>query len=29
MMNRNLGGISQLYQIGGPRSCQVALKLKF
>jgi hypothetical protein len=29
MMNRNLGGISQLYQIGGPRSFQVAAKLKF
>lgn len=29
MMNRNLGGISQLYQIGGPRSFQLALKIKF
>ncbi|MEP7270620.1 MAG: TonB-dependent receptor [Acidobacteriota bacterium] len=27
MLNRQLGGISQLYQIGGPRSMQLALKL--
>jgi hypothetical protein len=29
MLNRQLGGISQLYQIGGPRSFQFALKLLF
>lgn len=29
MLNRQLGGISQLYQIGGPRSMQFALKLQF
>jgi hypothetical protein len=29
MTNRQLGGISQLYQIGGPRSIQLALKLRF
>ena len=29
MLNRQLGGISQLYQIGGPRSMQFALKLLF
>ena len=29
MLNRQLGGISQLYQIGGPRSLQLALKLLF
>jgi hypothetical protein len=29
MTNRQLGGISQLYQIGGPRSFQFAIKLKF
>jgi hypothetical protein len=29
MLNRQLGGISQLYQIGGPRSLQFALKLLF
>jgi hypothetical protein len=27
MLNRQLGGINQLYQIGGPRSMQFALKL--
>jgi hypothetical protein len=27
MLNRQLGGISQLYQIGGPRSMQFAMKL--
>jgi Carboxypeptidase regulatory-like domain/TonB dependent receptor/TonB-dependent Receptor Plug Domain len=29
MLNRQLGGLSQLYQIGGPRSMQFALKLIF
>lgn len=29
MLNRQLGGVSQLYQIGGPRSLQFALKLQF
>jgi Carboxypeptidase regulatory-like domain/TonB dependent receptor len=29
MLNRQLGGISQLYQIGGPRSFQFALRLSF
>ncbi|HKZ77309.1 MAG TPA: TonB-dependent receptor [Pyrinomonadaceae bacterium] len=29
MLNRQLGGISQLYQMGGPRSFQFALKLQF
>ena len=29
MLNRQLGGISQLYQIGGPRSFQFAMKLLF
>jgi hypothetical protein len=29
MLNRQLGGISQLYQIGGPRSLQLALKVLF
>jgi hypothetical protein len=29
MTNRQLGGVSQLYQIGGPRSIQLALKLRF
>jgi hypothetical protein len=29
MLNRQLGGLSQLYQIGGPRSLQFALKLQF
>ncbi len=29
MLNRQLGGLSQLYQIGGPRSFQVALKIQF
>ncbi len=29
MLNRQLGGISQLYQIGGPRSFQFALKLLY
>ena len=29
MLNRQLGGISQLYQIGGPRSFQFALKMIF
>lgn len=29
MLNRQLGGVSQLYQIGGPRSGQFALKLNF
>jgi hypothetical protein len=29
MLNRQLAGISQLYQIGGPRSFQFALKLLF
>jgi len=29
MLNRQLGGISQLYQLGGPRSFQFALKLQF
>jgi hypothetical protein len=28
-LNRGLGGLSQLYQIGGPRSIQLALKLYF
>ena len=27
MLNRQLGGINQLYQIGGPRSLQLALKV--
>lgn len=29
MLNRQLGGVNQLYQIGGPRSFQFALKLTF
>ncbi len=29
MLNRQLGGLNQLYQIGGPRSLQFALKLQF
>ena len=29
MLNRQLGGISQLYQIGGPRSFQFAIKALF
>jgi hypothetical protein len=29
MLNRQLGGIAQLYQIGGPRSLQLALRLSF
>ncbi|HLA09090.1 MAG TPA: TonB-dependent receptor [Pyrinomonadaceae bacterium] len=29
MLNRQLGGLSELYQIGGPRSMQFALKLSF
>jgi Carboxypeptidase regulatory-like domain/TonB-dependent Receptor Plug Domain len=29
MLNRQLGGLNQLYQIGGPRSMQFALKLIF
>jgi hypothetical protein len=29
MLNRQLGGIAQLYQIGGPRSLQFALRLSF
>ena len=29
MLNKSLGGLNQLYQIGGPRSFQFALKLMF
>jgi len=29
MLNRGLGGLSQLYQIGGPRSAQIAAKILF
>jgi outer membrane receptor protein involved in Fe transport len=29
MLNRQLGGLNQLYQIGGPRSLQFAMKLVF
>jgi hypothetical protein len=29
MLNRQLGGLSALYQIGGPRSFQFALKLQY
>ena len=29
MLNRQLGGLNQLYQLGGPRSFQFALKLSF
>ncbi len=29
MLNRQLGGVNQLYQLGGPRSFQFALKLLF
>jgi hypothetical protein len=29
MLNRQLGGLNQFYQIGGPRSIQFALKLTF
>jgi len=29
MLNRQLGGLNQLYQIGGPRSLQFAAKLVF
>jgi len=29
MLNRQLGGLNQLYQVGGPRSFQFALKLGF
>lgn len=29
MLNRQLGGLSQLYQIGGPRSMQFALKIQY
>lgn len=28
-LNQNLGGLNQLYQIGGPRSVQFALKVEF
>jgi hypothetical protein len=29
MLNRGLGGLNQLYQIGGPRSLQLSLRLTF
>jgi hypothetical protein len=29
MLNRNLGGLNALYQIGGPRSVQLAARLQF
>ncbi len=29
MLNTNLGGLNPLYQTGGPRSLQLALKLLF
>jgi hypothetical protein len=29
MLNRSLGGLNRLYQIGGPRSMQFALRLQF
>lgn len=29
MLGRSFGGLSSLYQIGGPRSIQLALKLQF
>ncbi|HSE97418.1 MAG TPA: TonB-dependent receptor, partial [Blastocatellia bacterium] len=29
MLGRSLGGLNPLYQIGGPRSIQLALKLQF
>lgn len=29
MLSSGLGGLSPLYQIGGPRSLQLALKLQF
>jgi hypothetical protein len=29
MLNRSLGGLSSLYQIGGPRSMQLSLKMSF
>ncbi len=29
MLNQQLGGLNQLYQIGGPRSLQLALKLQY
>src|SRR5262249_42461261 len=29
MLNRQLGGLNQLYQIGGPRSLQFALRILF
>jgi hypothetical protein len=28
-LSRDLGGVSSLYQLGGPRSTQLALKLVF
>jgi len=29
MLNRGLGGLNALYQMGGPRSGQIAVKLLF
>jgi hypothetical protein len=29
MLNQSLGGLNALYQIGGPRSLQISLKLLF
>jgi hypothetical protein len=29
MLGRGLGGLNALYQLGGPRSLQAALKLEF
>jgi hypothetical protein len=29
MVNRNIGGLNALYQIGGPRSIQLAIKVQF
>jgi hypothetical protein len=29
LLNRGLGGLSPLYQVGGPRSIQLSLKLFF
>jgi hypothetical protein len=29
MLNGQLGGLNPLYQVGGPRSMQLALKLRF
>ena len=29
MLNRNLGGLNSLYQLGGPRSIQLSLRLSF